>query len=543
MKRLAKIKEDCEVDEDDRRVGQKKPKCSCYGEHCDDQLPENPSTFKDLWCQDCGKSCRSYRKWIERKKLEFTEQKKEYGKQEQHATSDNGNKYDSNFVEKLKQYASIDLLLQNLGACSKNNNTEEDKIEFDKPHVTFRPATNCKPCSSFKINCNGNGHCNNGKEKDCKTKTVITVDDIKKMRNSTDDVSMLVSDNSPNGLEDILEECVLGDCKSSGIFEGIRKDVWTCDNVCGYNVCKQENGNGENVSGKANSEKQFITIRALLHRWLEYFLEDYNKIRTKLKPCIENGNDSACIDNYDKKYTCVNEWIEKKRTEWTNIKKHYLEKNENIDDGMTSLVKNFLEEFKDPTEVNKAIKPCDSLTEFARSSHCNGTESSGKKGGTPKDIVECLLNKLKKKIETFQSQHQNSGENQANCGEKHSTPVKDDEEDLLLEEENTEEAKKKMPKFCNIDEPTKPEEDDEKCDPATTEPSAEETAGPAPPSPGEGTEKAKPPPATPAPPIPRPRPQPPQPYLPPALKNAMLSSTIMWSIGIGFAAFTYFFLK
>ncbi|EWC75610.1 hypothetical protein C923_03716 [Plasmodium falciparum UGT5.1] len=44
------------------------------------------------------------------------------------------------------------------------------------------------------------------------------------------------------------------------------------------------------------------------------------------------------------------------------------------------------------------------------------------------------------------------------------------------------------------------------------------------------------------PPKPR-KPKPPKPDLPPALKNAMLSSTIMWSVGIGFAAFTYFYLK
>ncbi|ETW45477.1 hypothetical protein PFNF135_00398 [Plasmodium falciparum NF135/5.C10] len=36
--------------------------------------------------------------------------------------------------------------------------------------------------------------------------------------------------------------------------------------------------------------------------------------------------------------------------------------------------------------------------------------------------------------------------------------------------------------------------------------------------------------------LPKPPQKPPQPYLPPALKNAMLSSTIMWSVGIGFAA-------
>ncbi|ETW32626.1 hypothetical protein PFTANZ_06654, partial [Plasmodium falciparum Tanzania (2000708)] len=77
-----------------------------------------------------------------------------------------------------------------------------------------------------------------------------------------------------------------------------------------------------------------------------------------------------------------------------------------------------------------------------------------------------------------------------------------------------------------------------------------------PPTEIEGKCDCKPPPKKPedAPPVPsrpqpsprskpKPKPKPPQPYLPPALKNAMLSSTIMWSIGIGFATFTYFYLK
>ncbi|ETW33083.1 hypothetical protein PFTANZ_06198, partial [Plasmodium falciparum Tanzania (2000708)] len=47
---LEQIKVECT--EDGRPDGKK---CSCYGEHCDDQLKDNPSIFPDLNCQDCAK--------------------------------------------------------------------------------------------------------------------------------------------------------------------------------------------------------------------------------------------------------------------------------------------------------------------------------------------------------------------------------------------------------------------------------------------------------------------------------------------------------
>ncbi|ETW33463.1 hypothetical protein PFTANZ_05818, partial [Plasmodium falciparum Tanzania (2000708)] len=80
-KRLKQIKDDC-------KQGNKK--CSGYGENCDDQLDADPSTDADLKCPRCATSCRSYKKWIERKKIEFTKQSGAYGEQKQNCKEESG---------------------------------------------------------------------------------------------------------------------------------------------------------------------------------------------------------------------------------------------------------------------------------------------------------------------------------------------------------------------------------------------------------------------------------------------------------------------
>ncbi|EWC75190.1 hypothetical protein C923_04146 [Plasmodium falciparum UGT5.1] len=514
---LKEVKDNCMDDNGTKQ------KCSGDGENCNDQLKDNPSTVPTFYCTSCSKPCGLYKRWIQRKSKEFEEQQKVYVQQKENylngSNGDGPNNNDNQFCNKLQtKYKVAKDFLGKLGPCSKKD-SGEGNIDFGDKTKTFGPADNCKPCSKFTVKCKEKGHCDTTKGEGCKDKTDISADDIKNNKDSTE-INMLVSDKS--GKE--FEGNGLKDCKDAGIFQGFRKDVWTCGNVCGYNVCKPKSDNGENGNGN-----QIIIIRALFKRWLEYFLQDYNKIRKKLKPCIENGNGSPCINDYDKTYNCVNEWIEKKRTEWKKIKEHYeKQKPKNGDNDMTSLVRNFLEELQPQTDVNKAIKPCKSLNDFEKSCGLNGTDSSQKKDSRPKDIVECLLNKLQTKANKCKEKH--SGENQkTSCQE--SPSVEDDEEDLLLQEtENPVEA----PKIC----PEQPKEDvkeESGCKPAKTEP--EETA------PAAGGEKqidqhpeAKPP----SPPAPQP--QPPQPDLSP-LKTALVTSTLAWSVGIGFAAFTYFLLK
>ncbi|ETW26805.1 hypothetical protein PFFCH_05772, partial [Plasmodium falciparum FCH/4] len=542
-KRLEKIKEECT----ENGFGTKQ-KCSGYGEDCKDNLFNNHyTTFPDFYCHSCAKHCSSYKKWIQRKKEEFTEQANAYKEQQKNCPTQSKatgpNNVGNGFCGTVQRWSNAAAFLQKLGPCKVQNGEDNNKI-FDEKGDTFQHTKHCDPCSEFKINCekakcsgtNGN-NCKGGK---------ISPNDIK---DSTEDINMLVSDDNPNGVEDDLDECVLGDCHGAGIFEGIREDVWTCGNVCGYNVCKPKKVDGKTFEGQANGENQIIIIRALFKRWLEYFLQDYNKIRKKLKPCMNNSDGSTCINDYDKTYNCVDEWIKLKMAEWEKIKKHYLEKNEKGDDGMTSLVRNFLEDLQDRPEFKNAIKPCPNLKAFEKSCGLNTAESSQKSEDRKDyDLVLCLIDRLDTKIKK--------------CKEKHQTctdtalpqTLEDDEEpeDLPLEENENQVV---QPNICpSTPAPTEPEEKGA-CDQAPTTPKE-----PVPPAPKEVVPEKKVPaappkkPEEPPPKVPeqtkenkKPKPQRPKPpqivYEHPLLKPALMSSTIMWSIGIGFATFTYFYLK
>ncbi|SOS81891.1 erythrocyte membrane protein 1, PfEMP1, putative [Plasmodium sp.] len=430
QKRLKKIKEECKVGENGRR-GDKK--CSGYGEHCETNLSDNYKIIKDLECPGCGKYCGLYKRWINKKETEYGEQQKIYDEQKGKGEKNNG------FYKEVQKFTGAKDFLQKLGSCKKDNG--EDKKIFDDKGDTFKHTEYCDPCPKFRVKCKENGHCDNNKRKDCETKDHI---DAKDINYSTEELDMFVSDNSGTGFDDGLHPC-----RNAGIFDGIRKDIWTCANVCGYNVCKPKK-----VDRKENDENEIIIIRALFKDWLEYFLEDYNKIRKKLKTCMKNEG-SPCIKDCDKKCECVSKWIEKKRTEWEKIKDHYeKQKPENGDKENKSSIKNVLEDLQHLTEFKNAIKPSGTLTEFESSCGSNGSNPSEKKSDE-KDIIQCLLDKLKNKIDECKTRHKLRGETQSHCVEP--SPSDDENPEPLDDDTSTQE--KMSPDFCPNDMPKKPKTD------------------------------------------------------------------------------------
>ncbi|KOB84713.1 hypothetical protein PFDG_00028 [Plasmodium falciparum Dd2] len=532
-KRLKQIKEEC-MDGSDKKY-------SGDGEQCDRRDTSN-EVSADLEGRSCGNSCRFYKKWIKRKRKEYDKQANAYSKQktkyEEGSKGAGLNDHNKEFCVKLGTCTDAAAFLNRLknGPCKKDNENGGNDINFGNTEETFRPAENCKPCSSFKINCR-NGNCRSG-DGDTKEKCnggTITTGNFNTMGTCTEDVVMHVSDKNANEFEgDGLDEA----CENAGIFTGIRKDEWKCRKVCGLHICKQEKGNG------AINDQQIILVRALLKRWVEYFLEDYKKIKKKLKPCIENGNGSTCINGCNKKCNCVGEWIKLKKDEWTKIKNHYLEKNKEGDKNVTSLVTNVLETLVTQIAAANDKREQTSLDKLKTSLGCNCPENSRKNDGNENDAIDCMLNKLETKIHECKTQHENSVENSdqphPNCG---GNPPPD-EEDLLLEEENPVE----QPGFCPT--PQQEPEPDDKCgkleekkDEKKEQPEqpAEEDGGAIVPSgpPGSEPEADK----GPVKPAEIPKPQEPPDLSHPAVIPSLVTSTLAWSVGIGFATFTYFYLK
>ncbi|ETW58061.1 hypothetical protein PFMC_06042, partial [Plasmodium falciparum CAMP/Malaysia] len=523
-KRLEQIKVDC-MEEDGT-----KQKYSGDGEECEKVLVEEANTFKDLEYRTCAKPCRWYRKWIERKKYEFTEQYNAYGGQKNNYKTESNcaerNDHGNRFCETLTKCTDAAKFLKRLRPCKKDNGGSD--ITFDDSSDTFKHTQYCGTCSQFKIKCENCNSSGGNTQVNCSRGT-ITAENI----NNSTDINMLVSDNSGNGFQNVLDAC-----GSANIFKGFREDVWECGNVCGYEVCKPKEGNRENVSGKANGENPIITITALVTHWVQNFLDDYKKIKHKISHCTKTDQGSTCQNKCQNKCKCVGEWIKLKQQEWEKIKDRFLKqyKNDNSDEdfNLRSCLETFLLQIGAAKDKDKVIK----LSKFEDSKGCCASANVQKDSN--QDTIECMLDRLQQKIEECkrkpgENSVQNIGQQQAQCQNPSATP-EPDEEDLLLEEEeeqqNPDEAKKKMmPTICNIDEPTKPEEDDEKCDPAEkkdekkdekkeeSEVPAEEESGAI----GPG-----------GPPAAEPKPAP----IPP-----LVTSTLAWSVGIGFATFTYFYLK
>ncbi|KNG75497.1 erythrocyte membrane protein 1 [Plasmodium falciparum IGH-CR14] len=521
-RRLEDIKSNC-LDGD----GTTKQKYSGDGEQCDRRDTSN-GLFAELDKPSCATPCRLYKKWIERKRTEYEKQKSAYEQQKEQCKKESNNHYNG-FYGTLKSLSDAAEFLQKLGPC-KNENGEDKKgdlyIKFDEDK-SFKHTEYCDSCSEFIVKCE-NGVCSGGGKKvNCngKNKNSITAKDIGNGGNSAEDIGMLVSDNSGNGFNGDLS-----DCKDADIFKGFRKDVWTCRNVCGLNVCglKKGDNNGE------LDDKQIILVRALIKRWLETFFEDYNRIQKKLKACTKSGKGCKCIKG------CVDEWITKKKAEWKTIKERYVDNYEKENEHGNNL-NSFLEQAPFKNEVDKAIKPCTEFNDFQKSKKCTETDSSENengKGSNKKDGVVCLLENLKKEIEQCNSM-ENSGENQTQAKCEEYTPP-DDEEPLEETEENQVEA----PNICPTPTQPKQEEEGDKCEPAATpsDDQIDQTSNP------EQTHVLKPEEKAPAPEASKPetpvKPAQPLPSDEPSKPiSDILSSTIPFGIAIALTSIVFLFLK
>ncbi|SOS76172.1 erythrocyte membrane protein 1, PfEMP1, putative [Plasmodium sp. gorilla clade G1] len=556
---LEKIKDNCLDTYDDNQ------KYSGDGEACNEILPKNDGTVWSLESSSCPKSCSSYRKWIKRKKTEFDEQEKIYNTELKNAEGNN-NDY-KEFSERLKTWPNTAAFLQKLGSCKTNKENGEYKIVFDKPEETFKDAENCKSCPKFKINCK-NGHCKGAEVEKCENKTHIGANDIEEMNENVEQVEILVIDNGEKGIADELNDV----CKDAHIFKGIRKDEWKCGEVCGYVICKPKEGNG------AINGKHIIQIRALMRLWLEYFLEDYKKIKHKISHCTKNGQ-SKCINGCNDKCKCVERWITKKRAEWENIKKRFNQQYKNEKDeyfNVRSFLETWVPQITDVNDKDKFIK----LSKFDNSCGCSANPSST--NGKDKDAIDCMLKKLETRAKKCEEENKEpSGIPETECQDPTTLP---DEEDLPLEEE---ENPVKAPEICkDVIKETAQEQTDGNCEEAEP-PVVPENGGtgdeekeeeedkdngsldePRPPAADsedksdqnpeqtpilkpeeeEPVPEVAPPPSTPAEKKEKTQ-KPRKPRTPkimdehPLLKPALMSSTLMWSVGISFAAISYFLLK
>ncbi|ETW33488.1 hypothetical protein PFTANZ_05794, partial [Plasmodium falciparum Tanzania (2000708)] len=369
--------------------------CDGDGFDCDEMCPNKDERFETFKCLSCAKSCKSYKKWINEKNIEFEKQREKYKTQIKKLESNPDKLYDEIFVGGIpKKYKSIDLFLKTLKGPCTDNNTEECKIDFNKPKDTFGPAKNCAPCHLIRFKCIQGNSIDVTKNK-CDKTTFKFTEDNKDTKEDSEQLGMLISDNTVQNFADGLEN----DCKNADIFKGVREDKWKCFYVCGVDICELITSDGQ------KDDKQNILIRALFKRWLEHFLEDYNQINDKISHCIKKSEGSTCIKGCKNKCNCVDKWIEKKKSEWGKVRDRYFKQYSDKNSEVLYEVKRFLEGGPFHSEVQKAIKPFTDLSEFEKSTQCNDTANSKGADGKKKDVVICLLDKLQNKIDKCKIQH------------------------------------------------------------------------------------------------------------------------------------------
>ncbi|CDO63496.1 erythrocyte membrane protein 1, EMP1 [Plasmodium reichenowi] len=425
--------------EDECRGNNYSKYCDGDGFDCTEIGPNKNETITTFNCPTCGKYCRFYKHWINRKQDEFDKQEKKYQNKIDDAKS---KKYDNAFYITLKsQYPTIKQFLKTLkdGPFS-NNNTGDNEIDFNNPNVTFGPAKNCVSCPVFGVQ-RKKGSWINIPQKTCGNVTFKDTFDIKNMANPIGKGDILVIDNSGKGFEGNLEVC-----NGTGIFKGIRKDEWSCGYLCNYDVCQLKTFKGD------INDKQNIKIRTLFKRWIEIFLKDYNKIKENLNQCMNNSKESICINGCGKNCDCVEKWAEEKMKEWKNLRDLYFKQYNDNDVEEVYEVRRFLKDLKPQTEVKKGIEPFENLDNLQYSSVCADSNSS-KKGQTKyNDVVVCLLDKLKKDINNCKKNpHTTTKTCTETLPESHSS--NDDSPDT---EDHEDHHYTQQPKFCPKVEAEKP---------------------------------------------------------------------------------------
>ncbi|ETW32655.1 hypothetical protein PFTANZ_06625, partial [Plasmodium falciparum Tanzania (2000708)] len=518
-------------------------------------------------CPGCYKQCRKYRKWIDIKFEEFHNQKNKYG--EEHGkvvtSSTNGGADNKKFCQQIKEKSTVQQFLESLNHCKngEDNKDGKNKIDFKEPLKTFGPLDYCKTCPPNEVNCNGSGrgtnHCTpvKGKGKSWEKifsengeKTTITVEMIDRrwpfIKNYSKDLENSQKSEKSNDL-----------FKTSRLFKGIRKQKWKCKVIDNNtDVCKLDEFK-ENID-----LNDYTTFKVLLIYWLQDFIEGYYilKKRKIIEQCKENGGET-CNENSKNDCACVKEWVDQKEKEWKQIQEHFNNRNQTKgDDDMKSLVRHFMETLIPRMDLVNDKGKIKDLPAFLKLYGCNCADNSQKKGGTPKDIVECLLENLGEKAKKCAENHAQTSGIDCTTPPTTDTPTLEDEDLLLEENENPLQAKKNMmPTICKdvVQIETAEEKEDGTCDapvdPSRDEKPKEEDGGPVGPAAGgEETPKApeakdiEAPPSTPA--TPKKEVKPPSRRTPqivdhPAVIPALMTSTLAWSVGIGFATFTYFYLK
>ncbi|KNC35509.1 erythrocyte membrane protein 1 [Plasmodium falciparum RAJ116] len=441
-KRLEKIKEECKVDDDDN-------KCSGDGHVCEKTQLKHNDMSADLNCPSCYEQCRKYKKWIDKKFEEFHKQKDKYkGEHGKLKANHNG---DNNCCKEIHNRSTAADFFKALKHCKddeagevKKSTNKDNKINFNDPKTTFGPLDYCKTCPSNKVTCNGAGRGKSGKdpctEVNGKVKSWQSVFNGNG-ENSTDITVEMIDRRGPF-IEEYMEKKSDKSFKDSYLFKSVRDQQWECrfNKTENKDVCKLKNFNDK------IDLNEYTTFKVLLHYWLEDFLYGYyiSKKRKIVEKCTQKG-EKACSDDEEsqKNCVCVKTWVEKKESEWKIIKKYYNDNLKTDGEPIYSRINSFFEQGLFDSAIKKDKGNVTKLSDLEKSVGCNfAGRAENSKEDEKEDVVLCLLEKLKDKIQFCQNQPHEQTPPKTCENPPHS------DETLDLPEEDTLDHAQQSPKFC-----------------------------------------------------------------------------------------------
>ncbi|ETW32847.1 hypothetical protein PFTANZ_06433 [Plasmodium falciparum Tanzania (2000708)] len=328
-------------------------------------------------------------------------------------TATNYEEYEKKFYEKFKgkcgTVGEFLGLLNNEKACENIKDDKEGRIDFktvnsgstngdgdsgtnDKTKGTFYRSDYCQPCPicGMKKKRNGdsgwekkNDNCTRGNLYEPKNEGGGTTITILKSGENHDDIKQKIEDfctKTKNGTGDSNSDSSLYDpwkCYEAKHVKKVKDDK-NGEEEDEDEVEEEEdlkNAGGLCILEKTNSEENVNkqkTFNDFFYYWVAHMLKDSIHWRTKkIKGCLSNGAKIRCRNNEKCKTDCgcFEKWVEKKETEWTNIKEHFGKQEgivqENVfmklthDDVLEGVLKD--EFYKDNSENNSEGKSENSL--------------------------------------------------------------------------------------------------------------------------------------------------------------------------------------
>ncbi|ETW39437.1 hypothetical protein PFNF135_06183, partial [Plasmodium falciparum NF135/5.C10] len=320
--------------------------CSGDGHDCEKTYLKHNDMFADLNCRRCGEQCRNYKQWIEKKLEEFHKQKSIYEKEIPKLKDNYNNHHYKNFYEQIIEkngYSSFKKFLEsfNQRKVCQGNSDQTNNTDFNEPLKTFSLSTYCKTCPLNGLNC-GSKECNEVKGKGATWESVLNGKSKDYRRTTGINVEMI--DRRGKYIEKHTQDSLF---KESSLLKSVRDQKWECTFINDkMDICKLNNYN------ESIDMNKYTTFKVFLENWLQDFLEGYYISKRKIEICTENG-ENKCIKGCKGKCECVKEWLNKKSTEWKQIKERYKVHHDSKGYDIAHKVRSYFE--KNESDVNKSI--------------------------------------------------------------------------------------------------------------------------------------------------------------------------------------------